>query len=101
MAVDDWRVDGHPPAHPPRERVLNEHWPLCDRDGTRHARGIQDRPADQQIPVTVRLVLERRGEVWLAGTAVRWHGESVYVAVDDRDILGSAAWVHASDVRRR
>lgn len=62
-----------------RQRVLNTRWPKQDKDGP-HARGIQDKPAGEQIDVTVRLALERVGEVHLPGKAISWHGRCVLVS---------------------
>ena len=82
----------------PLQRVLNESWPLTRKDGTKHANGIPDR---DPIPVRVRLVFERDGEVFVDGRAQRWTPTHVFVAVGDPRIQIGAVWVAASDVRRR
>lgn len=95
-------ADGHPGRDVHRSSyrtVLNESWPLRDRKGARHARGIPDQP--NPIPVEVRLELDPDGEVWLPGRAARWTRTHVYVngLADDR-IAIRAVWVVAADVRR-
>lgn len=86
-----------PTPHGTKQRVLNESWPLRDENGP-HARGIPDMG---YIPVRVRIIFERDGEVQLDGHAVRWHGSSVCVAVWDDRLLATYVWVGAADVRRR
>jgi hypothetical protein len=80
------------------QRVQNESWPLRDDKG-QHARGINDQP--HPIDVTVRVVLEHDGEVFLPGQAVRWNRSHVYVTVSDERVPQQAVWVLARDVRRR
>lgn len=83
-----------------REQVVkNETWPLRDKNGW-HARGIDDQPAEKQIAVRVRLVLERDGEVVLPGRAARWNASHVFVIVDDERVPRGQVWVRAGDVER-
>ena len=84
---------------PPRrdtQRVLNEAWPLRDRNGS-HARGILDR---DPIDVEVRIVWSHDGEEWIAGQATRWTTSHVFVRVRDPRLLVPHVWVRAGDVRR-
>lgn len=92
--------DGKPlPSDSLWQNIDNEDWPYRDDKG-RHARGINDRPIEQQRPVTVRLVFERDGEVFLPGRASRWTATHVYVIVNDPRVRRMAVWVKAEDVRR-
>ena len=95
-AADDY---GFTVSHQPQlwQTVINQHWPLHDRQGA-HARGIPDRTP---IPVRVRLEWERDGEQWLDGQATRWTRDSVYVQLDDPRLRVNGVWVRPGDVRRR
>lgn len=86
-----------PPEHD-LQHVLNESWPLTDRDGKTHARGIPDQ---DRIDVEVRIVWERDGEQWVAGRATRWTASHVFVRVRDPRLLVPHVWVRAGDVRWR
>lgn len=99
MAVDfDQR--GYPrPDGPQRQKVVNEHWPLRDSKGERHARGIPDQP--NPIPVRARIVWEGDSEEWLNGMAKRWTRDAVFVSLDDVRLRTVGVWLHPSDVRRR
>lgn len=73
-----------PPDRSRWQKILNEHWPLVDRQGNRHARGVPDQK--HPIAVRVRVVWERDGETWLDGMARRWTTgprAAVYVSIDD------------------
>jgi len=100
-------VDGRPlTAETLYQRVLNEDWPLRDPDGARHARGISDRPIDEQRPVTARLELHRDGVVYLPGRAARWTDlpadrAHVLVIVDDPRVPRGMVWLRFTDVRPR
>lgn len=83
-----------------QQEVLNESWPLRRPDGTHHANGIHDQPANNQRPCLVRLELKDDGEVVLPGRAARWTATHVYVIVDDPRVPRQAVWVRAHDVRR-
>ena len=97
--VDETGRVGHSPHHSAHQTVLNEAWPLRDRDG-RHARGIPDQP--HPIDVDVRLELATDGEQWLPGRAQRWTRTHVYVtALNDARVRPPGVWVLAADVRRR
>ena len=80
------------------QSVLNQSWPLVDDKGRRHAEGI---PRRAPIAVTARIVFDVDGEVWLEGTADRWHGRYVCVELHDPRLQVRYVWVDASDVRRR
>lgn len=82
------------------QNIENISWPYRDKDGKRHARGINDRPIEQQRPVTVRLVFEHDGEVFIPGRASRWTATHVCVIVNDPRVRRMAVWVKAEDVRR-
>lgn len=82
------------------QTVQNESWPFSDSQG-RHARGLDDQPAERQIDVTARLVLDRDGEVWLDGRAVRWNRSHVMVVISDPRLHTGMVWLRAHDVRRR
>lgn len=68
------------PQRGSRQRILNERWPLHDRQGF-HARGIPDQP--HPISVRARIVWEHDGEEWITGRATRWTYTSVLVAFAD------------------
>jgi hypothetical protein len=74
--------------------VLNQSWP---------APHVAERIKDHaSIDVTVRVEFKRDGETWLDGTATRWHGEHVFVRVENEPRLRLPfVWVHAENVRRR
>lgn len=99
-------ANGYPYASYPAERaklhqkVLNESWPLRDRDGF-HARGIEPQPIERHIPVTVRIVFERDDETFLEGVATRWTRSHVFVELVDPRLRQMFIWVLARDVRRR
>lgn len=82
------------------QKVLNQSWPLQDKNG-KHARGIPDQPPDKQLDVTVRLQLEHAGEVLVDGRAVRWTKTHVYIHTNDPRVPGPGVWLLARDVRRR
>lgn len=104
--ANGYAYDDYPASRLARaQKVLNEDWPYRDDKG-RHARGIGDEPADAQHPITVRLVFEDDGEVFLPGTAVRWTRRPrdqahVYAAVSDPRLPSFCVWVRAGDVTRR
>lgn len=80
------------------QRVLNESWPLRDKDGG-HARGIEDQPSP--IDVDVRIEWAQDGEEWIPGSASRWTRSHVFVRFQDVRSLTGFVWVRARDVRRR
>ncbi|KAA1423391.1 hypothetical protein FE697_007205 [Mumia zhuanghuii] len=86
-----------PPERRLWQRVLNECWPLTDKGGNGHARGIPTRPA---VPVMVWLDFERDGVCWLRAQAVRWHGRHVCVMLTDDRLPVAYVWVEATDVQR-
>lgn len=91
---------GEPVTYTSRHQtVLNSSWPLRDEGGF-HARGINDQPADKHIPVEVRIEFDVDGSCWVAGTATRWFGRSVFVVTDDDRVIGRHLWVDKDDVRR-
>lgn len=99
--------DGTPmPADSLWQDVENEDWPYRDKNGARHANGINDRAAKDQRLVTVRLVLKNDGEVFLPGRATRWTDmpadrAHVFVIVDDPRVRRGMVWVRFGDVRMR
>ena len=88
-----------PPDRSRWQAVTNESWPLRDRNGQGHARGIHDR--DDPIAVDVRIVWSEDGEEWVAGRAVRWTRTHVCVSVGDSRLQVPYVWVLAREVRRR
>lgn len=81
------------PPHVRRwQTVLNEHWPTWPRE-------IPDGAA---VRVRVRVVWERDGEQYLAGNAIRWDADHVYVRLDDTDgrLDSQGVWVKPCDVYR-
>jgi len=82
------------------QRIINESWPFHDSNGA-HARGLEDKPADQQVDVVVRVEFSEDGEMYLEGRAIRWNRSHVCVTVNDKRLLTSYLWVRAHDVRRR
>lgn len=87
----------------PTQRVLNQAWPYSDSKSV-HARGLDDKPVDEQQLVYVRLELEHDGEVILEGRATRWtdEGSHVMVVVDDPRIpKPGMVWVRLHDTRPR
>jgi hypothetical protein len=82
------------------QRVTNEVWPFNDSNG-RHARGIDDQPAERQLDVMARLVFEHDGETWVNGRAVRWNRSHVMVVVTDPRLHTGMVWLRAHDVKRR
>jgi len=87
-----------PRARATRPRILNESWPFHDSNGS-HARGLDDKPAEQQLDVIVRVEFED-GETELEGRAIRWNRSHVCVLVNDQRMLSPYLWVRARDVRR-
>lgn len=87
-----------PNANADAQQVLNQSWPLKDKQG-HHARGIPDQP--QPINVTVRLELDKAGEVHVDALAVRWNNSHVYIQTNDPRVPGPGVWLLARDVRRR
>ena len=72
--------------------VLNQSWPAPD---------VAERVKDHaRIDVRVRVVFQRDGETWLEGQATRWHGQHVFVRVEDTRLRLPFVWVDAGDVRR-
>ena len=98
MTVSGW--DGAGALAPGRrryQRILNERWPLRDRNGP-HARGIPDRP--NSIPVRARVVWEHDGVEWISGRATRWTHNSVYVVFSDPRWQTTGVWLAPEDVTR-
>lgn len=81
------------------QSIANESWPLRDKTGEEHARGIEDQPTP--IDVEVRIEWARDGEEWIVGTAWRWTASHVFVRFEDPRSLIGFVWVRARDVRRR
>ena len=79
------------------QRVLNERWPLRDRQGF-HARGIPDQP--HPITVRARVIWEKDGEEWITGRATRWTQTSVFVVLADSRSHAIGVWLSPDDVRR-
>lgn len=77
------------------QKVLNENWPPADV-----ARRLNDRPVEEQIPVSVRVVFTA-GEERLDGMAARWTRMHGYVIVADQRIRNQGIWVLAADIQRR
>lgn len=99
--------DGKPlTAETLHQDILNTDWPYQDKTGARHAKGINDRPVEDERLVTVRLVFKDDGETFLPGRATRWTDQPadrahVFVIVDDPRVAGRHVWVKFSDVRAR
>jgi len=89
-----------PRAKATRPRILNESWPFHDSNGS-HARGLDDKPAEQQLDVIVRVEFADEGETELEGRAIRWNRSHVCVLVNDQRMLSPYLWVRARDVRRK
>lgn len=86
-----------PPDRSAWQKIRNESWPLRDKHGHGHARGI---PTQAPVPVMVWLDFERDGICWLRARAIRWHGDSVCVAVADERLAVPYVWVSTADVQR-
>jgi hypothetical protein len=80
------------------QKILNQSWPLHDRNGKAHARGIPDRPS---ILVRARIVWELDGEEWIDARATRWTRTHVHVEFADPRAQINGAWLRADDVKRR
>ena len=88
--------DGKPQRHEDAwQKVANEQWPPDDQ-----ARRIKTQDRDNWVTVEVRIIFERDGECWVAGTADRWWQRYVHVSVADSRLQVGGVWVDAGDVRR-
>ena len=83
------------------QKVLNESWPFRDSNGDRHARGLDDKPANEQVDVVVRVEFDQDGETYLAGRAIRWTDNNTHacVVVNDPHLLTGHLWVRTRDTR--
>jgi hypothetical protein len=52
-------------------------------------------------PITARIIWEQDGEEWINTVAAGWTGRHVYVRLPGRRYRLTAAWLNATDVRRR
>lgn len=82
--------------------VTNESWPFRDEDGW-HARGLNDKPAEEQVDVVARVVFQDDGETWLEGRAVRWTDNHTHacVLISDPRLQTGYVWLRAHEVRPR
>jgi hypothetical protein len=99
--VDRLPAPNHSAPDPPDrsvwQRVRNESWPLKDRDGNGHARGVENRAP---VPVMVWLDFDRDGVCWLPARAMRWHRSHVCVTLTDDRLPTPYVWLDAGDVQR-
>jgi hypothetical protein len=81
---------------------MNEAWPFRDSDGP-HARGIIDKPADEQVDVVARVVFQDAGETYLPGRAIRWTDNHTHacVSISDPRIRTGLVWLRIEDTRPR
>lgn len=89
--------DGREPRSTGWVKILNESWPEPEL-----ARKLKDVAVDEQIPVTVRIVLET-GVEYLQGVATRWSSgrtKHVRVEVQDNRLQTGGVWVDPADVER-
>ena len=84
------------------QSVLNEAWPFHDQ-GQRHARGLDDKPIEDQLNVIVRVEFERDGETYLQGRAIRWTDNFTHacIVVNDPRLTSPYLWVRARDAQPR
>ena len=78
------------------QRIVNQSWPLHDRQGHGHARGIPDHPS---IPVRARIVWGVDGEEWIDCRADRWTLTHVHVEFSDPRAQVDGVWLRVTDVR--